>query len=235
MINCIRAIVYKEMCSLKKQIKSLTFLSMAFLAILLFSSSNKISVYVTCNVDIKPSITGALGYITIFLGFVALTLTLRYWNEKSMDTLDTLFALPFSFRKIMIAKVVLPVIIGIMVSFFSYVISALYFYVQYQTLVIMPFYFVLILIISIILNFTYGIINGFCMWYLSQLAAKIAQILIYAVFLAGIAGIRSFITEKGIDMNAIYTLIAGMVILIIMSVYCMILVSKEKILLNKIE
>lgn len=236
MIRFSNAIIYKEFCAFKRSIKSFIFLIIIFGTILLYSTYNKCNAFVqNGTVDIKKALNGGIFYIVIFLGFVALTTTLRYWSEKSTYALDTLLSLPYTVKKIMLAKAIFPVIVGLIISSLSYIISITVFFMCYEVWLFSVKKLILFLLISLVFNFSYALINGFCMWCLSTTVSKIVQIFIWIVFLAGIRGIEALLTETGYSIKVIIIFAISMVLMIIIAVFGLMLADKESIITNGID
>lgn len=235
-VQAIKAIAYKEKISVKKSIKSLLIINVVFICILLATSIKKSSGFLDEGVtDVSNLLVGSTGYVSIFLSFVTFISTLKFWQEKSMDAIDSLFSLPVSIRKILVGKVAFSMLIGVIGFAVAFITSIIVYAVKFKVFAFSPVAALLMLAISLLLNFSYGIINGFCMWQLSIGKAKIIQGLTYVIFLGGIIGLNGCITADGINMNVVYALIAAVILLAAGAVYSLILANKEKIILNHIE
>ena len=235
-MKCLKAIAYKERIAVRRNIKSLLFIIVVFGIILLATSVSKCNTFLNAGVtDLKPLLMGSVSYVSMFLSYVAFMSTLKFWQEKSMDALDSLFSLPMSIRQVLTAKVMFSVYIGLLCFVPSYMISTLVFVVAFKAFAFSAVHFLAALVISMIFQFSYGVINGFCMWQLSVGAAKVAQIFTYVIFLGGIISLNRCMTPEGIQMNVVYMLCSALVLLIVGAVYALVLTNKEKIILNHID
>lgn len=225
---------------LKKDIKSLLFLVITFYLILLMSSISKCNMLL--NEELKnliPLINGSTSYIAILLSYISFITTLKFWQEKNTGAIDSLFSLPISIRNVLIAKVIFSLLVSIICFIITYIITLVVYTVKFNTIACLSVSFItsfiISFVISLIFNFLYGIINGFCMWQLSVGIAKFFQSITYIIFLGAIIGINNCITTNGINMNVIYALCATLIILVIEASYALILINKEKIILNNID
>lgn len=236
MNRLIFAIIYKEFLSIKNSIKGLIFNLIVLYTILMISvltksksllnSTNELNSYVLNNFSI---------YILIFLGFLATTYTLKFWQEKSNKTLEVLLSTPISARIALFSKVLASEIFSILVIIIGNLFTQIFFYFKFGKITFSITSLLIVIMISALLNISYGIINGYCMWCASTSIAKISQLATYVIMIGGITGIITGINQSGFSKNTIITLISSIVILSIGSVYCLILTNKEKIVLHQID
>ena len=235
MLKGINAIIWKEFRSIKNKYKglmfslsisSLMFFTVTLIRIFTLKNSLRSDIFASQQISI---------YVSGLISYMALIYTLRFWEEKSTRTIDSLFATPLSVRQIMVGKVLASVAFSIGVSLTSLLLFSLFFALFSSTNILSIQTILITISIPILFNIPYGIVNGYTMWCLKTGMAKIVQLISFGIFFGSFASIWSGINATGISSTLVYSFMTGAIFLWILSIYCLIFANKEKTLLNMPE
>lgn len=229
MVNCFKGIFYKEFVCLLHNKKSFLYSIIIFYLIFIVSGIKHVQ-SINNNSQLVAAFSYAF-YTSIFISFVGMITTLKFWKEKAMHTLDSLLSMPFRFKVIFISKALFSTLVGIFFAIVFYVISTLIFYVLYRINIFTIINLLEIIFFSFFLNFGYSIINGFSMWSMKEGTAKVIQLVTYVIYIAGISGIIGTNISSGITKNMYMVLLTAAVLLNIIALFCTCIINKEKIIL----
>lgn len=126
-------------------------------------------------------------------GYLALLIMLRFWQVKVQGTLISLAILPSSFRLILLAKCITPVLVSVAtaVLYFISIHAIAYFLTDLFVLNLITLFHLVIVVFVVGLSF--AIINGYSMWCLNVVYSKIMQICSSLLY----AGIFGFVLAGG--------------------------------------
>lgn len=229
MVNCFKGVFYKEYVSLLHNKKSFLFSILIFYLIFITNGIKNVQ-SINSNSQLGAAHSYAF-YISIFISFVGMITTLKFWKEKAMHTLDSLLAIPFKFKVIFISKALFSTLVGTFLALIFYIISTLVFLLLYRVNIFTAMNLLEIVFFSFFLNFGYSIINGFSMWNMKEGGAKVVQLITYVVYIAGISSIIGVDMSSGITKNMYMVLLAATVLLNIIALFCLCIIDKEKVVL----
>jgi len=218
----IKALLWKEFKSLVKNIKSKVVMSigtMVFIYLLLFvrlqTSDFSISVY-QYNIN----------YMTVILGYLMFISNLRFWYEKNMNMLETLFIMPTKLYVIIIGKMLLPILLSVSLSVAFYFLSTGIGWMVFKSSIFSFTTLFQILLISIVFQIFYSIINCYAMWCASLAYAKVIQFISVMLYMG------SVFTMFVIPTNfSLYNSLGTWIIMAMIGVYAVICysrINKEK-------
>lgn len=213
----IKALLWKEFKSLTKNMKSKVGMSigtMVFIYLLLFvrlqTSDFSISVY-QYNIN----------YMTVILGYLMFISNLRFWYEKNMNMLETLFIMPTKLYVIIIGKMLLPILISVSLSIIFYLLSTGIGLVVFKSSIFSFTTLFQILLISVVFQIFYSIINCYAMWCASLAYAKVIQFISVMLYMG------SIFTMFVIPTNfSLHNSLGTWIIMFIIGVYAIICYSK---------
>ena len=232
LVNGFVAVMWKEFRSMRYRIKGLLFSIGVSLLLFFFASIMKIYTMkgvFSNNVIAAQQISI---YVSGIIGYMALIYTLRFWEEKSMKTIDTLFSTPLSIRLIMLAKVMASLVFSELAVICAFIFYSIVFKIVYSVNILSLGTIIITLAIPILFNIPFGLINGYTMWCLSVGAAKLIQMISIGIFFGALASIWSGIDKTGISSALISGLLAAAIVLWIVGFYCLLFANKEKTVLN---
>lgn len=234
MINSIiKAIIWKEIKSAKHRRKQIivnscsTFVFITMIAVIrLLGLKTTIDITDTMaiNMVIYISVTGT------YMGLLAL---LRFWQEKSNRTIDTLLSLPVGVITIMLSKCVVPILLGIIIGLLDSVAAAVIMSILYNKLILSVSMFLVPVVFGICIGIPYSFINGYSMWCVSLTYSKLMQGVSSIAYVALIAVMLTNYNNQWITILKIICECAG--ILFILAIYFAYRVNKEKIVLNLLD
>lgn len=218
----IKALLWKEFKSLTKNIKSKVVMGIGtilFIYLLLFvrlhTSDFSISVY-RYNIN----------YMTVILGYLMFISNLRFWYEKNMNMLETLFIMPTKLYVIIIGKMILPILISVSLSVIFYFLSTGIGWIVFKSSIFSFITLFEILLISVVFQIFYSIINCYAMWCASLAYAKVIQFISVMLYMG------SVFTMFVIPTNfSLYNSLGTWIVMAIIGVYaaiCYSRINKEK-------
>jgi hypothetical protein len=218
----IKALLWKEFKSLTKNIKSKVVMGIGtilFIYLLLFvrlhTSDFSISVY-RYNIN----------YMTVILGYLMFISNLRFWYEKNMNMLETLFIMPTKLYVIIIGKMILPILISVSLSVIFYFLSTGIGWIVFKSSIFSFITLFEILLISVVFQIFYSIINCYAMWCASLAYAKVIQFISVMLYMG------SVFTMFVIPTNfSLYNSLGTWIVMSIIGVYaaiCYSRINKEK-------
>ncbi|RBP65361.1 hypothetical protein DES36_107101 [Alkalibaculum bacchi] len=218
----IKALLWKEFKSLTKNIKSKVVMAIGtiiFIYLLLFirlhTSDFSISVY-RYNIN----------YMTVILGYLMFISNLRFWYEKNMNMLETLFIMPTKLYVIIIGKMILPILISVSLSVIFYFLSTGIGWIVFKSSIFSFITLFEILLISVVFQIFYSIINCYAMWCASLAYAKVIQFISVMLYMG------SVFTMFVIPTNfSLYNSLGTWIVMAIIGVYaaiCYSRINKEK-------
>ena len=223
MIKQLNSILWKEFKNIKRNMKiqmiSYTGITVLF-CIILFAKS------LLLGKEINPTIiNNFIQYSLIIIGYMSFLSNIKFWQEKSLKTLESLFATPIPLKILILGKVLAPTIFSVICIGIYYIIFGLLmaFILAINSFNILNLLFPLI--ISILFNILFGIINAYGMWCASAALAKLLQLISLGLYLLSIIPVFMITAKNNIsDFNFAYFFI----ILSILSIYCLVRCNKEK-------
>lgn len=223
MIKYISAIMWKEFKTIKYNFmtKLISQLGISVFATIIFIA--KIIMHdATDNTDISKNF---LIYILVIIGYVSFISNLRFWQEKSLKTIESLLATPISIKLIIFSKVLAPTLLSSLMILIHYFIYGLFLLIFFKVNLFSIYTLAVPFFISFAFNILYGIINGYGMWCANLTIAKFLQLLSVGIYLTSIFSIFTISSEISILSGSIkYVLI----IIAILSEYCLLFTTKEK-------
>ncbi|MEN8435942.1 hypothetical protein NX821_003202 (plasmid) [Clostridium septicum] len=233
MNNSIKAVIWKELRSAqhrKKQIFINTICIFIFITI--------IAVIRLLNLKSTTEITDTMAtnmviYIAVTGNYMSLLAVLRFWQEKSNKTIETLLSLPSGVISIMLAKSVVPIILGIFIGLLDSILAVIVMSILYNKLILSLGMFLVPVIFGICIGIPYCFINGYSMWCMSITYSKLMQ---GASSIAYVALITVMVTNYNISyINFLKVILLCSGILFIFSLYLTSHIDKEKIVLNLLD
>lgn len=128
------------------------------------------------GIDTKDAVTRIVIYVSVMCSYMALLALLRFWQEKSNKTVETLIAMPISISTIVIAKTLVPVFGACLIGAVDTIILTLLMFALYGEMVV-SFGCVLLtqLIFTLLIGMPYGITNAYSMWCMNIVYSKFLQ------------------------------------------------------------
>lgn len=232
-MNSIKAIIWKEMKAAQHRKKQIIVNSVCiFIFITLVAVVKLLSLKTTTNITDIMAVNMVI-YIAVTGTYMGLLALLRFWQEKSNRTIETLLSLPFGVISIMIAKSVVPIILGTCIGLLDAFVATIVMSVLYNKLILSVAMFLVPIVFGIFVGIPYCFINAYSMWCASITYSKLMQGVSSIAYVVLIAVI--FINYN-ISWITILEIICGCAgILFILSLYFMYHVNKEKIVLNLLD
>lgn len=225
-MNVIKGIVWKEYRTLLTNIKGLIVMSLGC----------QLFIYIFIFVRMKSSgfsveqFIGNVNYASLMIAYIVFISSLKFWHEKSMNTLEILFMFPSNMITLVIGKAIVPILISQVSVIFFYVVScgALSFITQNIYFSIITI--IQIIIMSVIFEVFYSIINCYAMWCASLNYAKIIQIISVILYLGAVFSVIVVPTKINFFTSPGVWIVMG--IIGIYSFFCLKLINKEKAILT---
>ena len=125
--------------------------------------------------DSLNMITCVVIYVSVTGVYMALLSMLRFWQEKSNRTIETLLCLPTSVFYIVLAKTIVPVLISAFIGIFNSVITLSIISVLYGKIMILIPGLLLPVFFAIAIGIPYSVINAYSMWCMNLTYSKLMQ------------------------------------------------------------
>ncbi|MBV4431674.1 hypothetical protein KM803_10060 [Clostridium tyrobutyricum] len=223
MIKYLNALLWKEFKLIKQNVvsKFISQLSINIILIAILILRVKIS-KLPMNIDTIINITT---YVLIITGYISFISNLKFWQEKSFKTIESLLATPIPIYIVVISKILAPIIFSIIVILINYSIYEVFFALFFKYNIFRISSLLIAIALSSFFDYCYGIITAYSMWCASIGVAKILQYLSIGIYLSSIFSI--FFVPSNINLlnsNIKYAFI----LLVIVSFYCFIFINKEK-------
>lgn len=224
-----RAIFFKEWVAFRRRWKSATFTWIVFVVILGGGALARLSTTPPSQVLAWHA---QVAYTAALVSAATTLSTLRFWQEKSGKTLDTLLALPFSLRSTFLAKASFPAGLGVAAGLLAALMINMTLIIFLHGPLVSPLLLLAFTTALCVVNSALGIINGYAMWAMSESAAKIVQIMTMGLFVAAFASIAVF-DPKTFGLSAM--LGSGIVggLLVLVALVLLVRIRPEQIVLNQ--
>lgn len=216
-MSAVKAIVWKEyaiLCANKKGLLLMLVGYITFIGIFIWAKISTKGFYI-------EEFESSINYATLTISYMIFISSLKFWQEKSMQTLEVLFMLPTSIMGIIMAKTIVPICISqISVVSFYLIANVFCIMVTEQTCGSMVI-LLQIIFISALFEILYSIINCYAMWCASLTYAKFIQMLSVILYLGSVFSIMltpikfNFFNSPGVFG-----------VIIIMSIYSLICLKK---------
>lgn len=221
-MSAIKAIVWKEYAILCTNKKGLFLMMLGYIAF--------IGIFIWAKISTKgfqiEEFESNINYATLTVSYMIFISSLKFWQEKSMQTLEVLFMLPTSIIGIIMAKTIVPICISqISVVSFYFIANGVCMIITGQgcgsTVMLLQIVF-----ISTLFEILYSIINCYAMWCASLTYAKFIQMVSVILYLGSVFSIMltpvklNFLNSPGVWG-----------VIIIMSIYslrCLKKITKER-------
>lgn len=223
MAKYLNAILWKEFKSIKDTFisKLIPQIGMSIILTIMFVVKIKL-----LNTNINATTAkNFLMYMLIVVGYISFISNLKFWQEKSFKTIESLLATPIPIKLIILGKVLAPTIISIIIILIHYILYSIGFYIFLKINTFSFSVFLIPILFSITFCFCYGFINGYCMWCGSISMAKILQFFSIAIYLTSIFSILTINSNTEILNSKIKYVF---ILLIILGFYSLLFTSKEK-------
>lgn len=221
MSNFVKATFFKEFHILKNRGRSFVFsVAMFFIFIT--------GITVFMNREQGFNITNEVVYIQLYMGIVGFLYSMSFWSEKVTGTLEYTLSNGVRLRSFVICKIMFNLIVGLCTSISSWLlIMAIFKHIDYISTI-------MALCAYTVIAFPYGIINGIAMTCYRKGIASIFQYISLAIIFSSILSIK-FISNNLNNVYFIYTTIAIVIILWVISLLMLLSSNEEKAILTEIE
>jgi|GEM_PF-2373609 len=230
MNKVISAVIWKEYSILNHRLKSIV-ISTAF-TLMFLVSVGCIRIFFSIKTTDNPKliIENMMLYIAITSGYMLLVSLLRFWQEKSQKTIETLLSLPTNIQSILVSKCIVPIFFCLLFTVVELIIVHIIFILIFDIAFLSIKAFVCNIIVILILDLPFAIVNGFTMWCMNITYSKMMQVFC-SLFYVGL--LFMFITFANLQFYSILRviLICGAVLWCIATL-CLCLMKKEKVVLN---
>ena len=116
MTSSVSAIIWKELKSAKHRRKQIIVNSCSiFVFITIVAVARLLGIKTTVGITDTMAINMVI-YISVTGTYMGLLALLRFWQEKSNRTIETLLSLPIGTITIMLSKSVVPILLGIIID-----------------------------------------------------------------------------------------------------------------------
>jgi len=229
MRNVMKAIVWKEYMSLRHRAKKLVFsVLFAVLYLVVFGIIKVIQIQNTPQM--QSIIENIILYVCVTTGYLILISLLRFSQEKTQKTLESLLCLPVNPTIILLSKCFAAVLLCVMISFFESIILHIIFILLSGAIFVSLKIIVCNLFICALLYLTFSIINGYITWCMNATYVKLMS---YITALTFIGLVSSFLYIISFPFYMIFLTFLGIgIILLILAIFFLRKVDKEKIVLN---
>lgn len=127
MAKYLNAILWKEFKSIKDNFisKLIPQIGMSIILTIMFVVKIKL-----LNTNINATTAkNFLMYMLIVVGYISFISNLKFWQEKSFKTIESLLATPIPIKLIILGKVLAPTIISIIIILIHYILYSIGFYI----------------------------------------------------------------------------------------------------------
>ena len=175
MTSSVSAIIWKELKSAKHRRKQIIVNSCSiFVFITIVAVARLLGIKTTVGITDTMAINMVI-YISVTGTYMGLLALLRFWQEKSNRTIETLLSLPIGTITIMLSKSVVPILLGIIIGLIDAVAAAVIMSILYNKLILSVAMFLAPVIFGIFVGIPYCFINGYSMWCVSLTYSKLMQ------------------------------------------------------------
>lgn len=222
---------WKQICARKKQVLVNSMGNFIFIGMI---GVIKILGLRSSGTDTKDAVTRLVIYVSIMCSYMALLALLRFWQEKSNKTIETLIAMPIGTSMIVIAKTLVPVMGACVIGAIDTTILTLVLFGLYGEMMVSYGYVLLIqLLFTLLIGMPYGIINAYSMWCMDIAFSKFLQgISTYAY--GGILAYM-FMSEAASPAALIQVIVCCGVVLSIVAFSLLPRFNKEKIVVRLLD
>ncbi|SFU59901.1 hypothetical protein SAMN04487886_107014 [Clostridium sp. DSM 8431] len=233
MIDSVKAIIWKEYKSASHRKKQIIINSICiFIFMTIISSGRLLNVKMTTE-NSEEIAKNMIIYVAVTGTYMGLLAVLRFWQEKSNHTIESLLSLPCGPITVILSKIIVPVVISIMIGLLDSILSVIVVSILYKKIIISIGVFVIPVIFGVAVGIPYCFINGYSMWCVSITYSKLVQgvsSLAYVAFIAVMFSNSSMLWTE--ILNVIFI---GAVGLTVIALYLALKVKKENIVLNLLD
>ena len=171
-----KAIMWKELMQIRSRKRAIVVNSVCNLILIGMIGMIRLFGVRSSGEDTTGMVTNIVIYVSTMCSYMALLALLRFWQEKSNKTIETLISMPIGIEYIVFAKTLVPVLLACAIGFIDTFVIFLSVWMLYGYIKISFFYVVGIQIMFLILvGIPYCIINAYSMWCMDLTYSKLIQ------------------------------------------------------------
>lgn len=171
-----KAIMWKELMQIQSRQKSVIVNSVCNLILIGMIGMMRLLSLRSSGQDTTGMVTNIVIYVSIMCSYMALLTFLRFWQEKSNKTIETLISMPIGVESIVLAKTLIPVLLACVIGFIDTSVMFLSVWILYGNIKISLIYVIGVQIMfTILVGVPYSIINAYAMWCMDLTYSKMVQ------------------------------------------------------------
>lgn len=171
-----KAIMWKELMQIQSRQKSVIVNSVCNLILIGMIGMMRLLSLRSSGQDTTGMVTNIVIYVSIMCSYMALLTLLRFWQEKSNKTIETLISMPIGVESIVLAKTLIPVLLACVIGFIDTSVMFFSVWILYGNIKISLIYVIGVQIMfTILVGVPYSIINAYAMWCMDLTYSKMVQ------------------------------------------------------------
>ncbi len=175
-MRAFKAIMWKELMQIQSRQKSVIVNSVCNLILIGMIGMMRLLSLRSSGQDTTGMVTNIVIYVSIMCSYMALLTLLRFWQEKSNKTIETLISMPIGVESIVLAKTLIPVLLACVIGFIDTSVMFLAVWILYGNIKISLIYVIGVQIMfTILVGAPYSIINAYAMWCMDLTYSKMVQ------------------------------------------------------------